>query len=126
MSTVATETNAVADRIAEFWTEENYSGYGLAKPVNASLKALDIKVVDKNGEVVVKQLPPQMFYTYTSDEKQYIKTDENRRVSREDGILWLLKYLNKHFSDQLTPPTDESSEVQDAYDALEALDETTE
>jgi hypothetical protein len=46
-----------------------------------------------------KKLPPQMFYTYTSPEKNYIKATTNaagkRKVELADLQSWYDKYTNK-------------------------------
>lgn len=60
--------------------------YAASKMVNAQLKELGID----------KELPPQMFYTYTR--KNYIKsiTVNNKiRITQDDLTTWFVGYVNK-------------------------------
>ena len=65
--------------------------YACAKVVNEKLKEAGIK----------KQLPPQMFYSYTTGRlrkglRPLIECDEKGRVSIEDLDAWFEKYLAKN------------------------------
>lgn len=68
--------------------EDSYSPYQCAKVINDEFVS---KGIDK-------QLPPQMFYTYTK--KGYIKSfkDENDkpRVNHSDLVEWFVKYCQKN------------------------------
>jgi hypothetical protein len=70
-------------------TMTSISPYKCASIVNEWLKADNID----------KKLPPQMFYTYTSPEKNYIKATTNaagkREVKLEDLQKWYDKYSQK-------------------------------
>lgn len=72
----------------------SYSPYQCATLVNAQLKEQGIE----------KQLPPQMFYTYTK--KEYIASfrDANNkvRVTHEALTEWFTKYINKHHNNNTT------------------------
>lgn len=69
-------------------TVSKLTAYECSKVVNSKLKELDIKVADK-----VKQLPPQMFYTYVG--KGYIPSDEHNLVTVTDLAQWFKDYLPK-------------------------------
>jgi hypothetical protein len=71
------------------------SPYGACKIVNKWL-------ADKN---IVKELPPQMFYTYTKANKKgktYIPVTEDRKIKIEDLQSWFTAYFNKNFVTQVT------------------------
>src|SRR5882762_7822734 len=99
---------AIANKIVTSFSADLYqTPYALARDVNKALKALDVKAVDKKtNELVVKQLPPQMIYTYTAPDKQYIKSDDQRRVTKANAIEWLVRYVKKNFADQLVDTTE--------------------
>ena len=73
------------------FVEETYSPYGLNKVVNAILATIAFENEEK-----AKVLPPQMFYNYTK--KGFIKSDENKKIAREECIRWTTKYLVKLYS----------------------------
>lgn len=84
-----TEQQTTEVTLADLFTEETYSPYGLSVLVNEILTAAGIE----------KELPPQMFYNYTA--KGYIETvdgnkGKGRKVSKEKALEWTERYLQKH------------------------------
>lgn len=87
METEALEIETERD-LGTYFEAETYSPYALAKVVNKILSDAQIE----------KQLPPQMFYQYTSKGRIATINDERgskRQVAREDAIEWTEKYLSK-------------------------------
>lgn len=59
---------------------------------------------------VDKQLPPQMFYNYTTarinkGKAPFIEVDENNKITEEGLKTWAEKYLAKHVKVDEAPAT---------------------
>jgi hypothetical protein len=77
--------------IADYFTADEYSPYGLCKVVNKILVAVGLD----------KELPPQMFYLYAkhgtkSQAPGYIQTVD-KKVLKDEAIRWTEQYLVKQF-----------------------------
>jgi hypothetical protein len=84
-------------------TEAPVSPYGAAKIVNKWLS-------DKG---VAKELPPQMFYTYTKPNKKgktYIPVNKERKITIEDLRAWFDGYYNKNFGQPQVPEVEAQDE----------------
>lgn len=101
---------------------ESVTAYNAAKAVNNVLTQAGI--VDTNIKSkrygLIKQLPPQMFYNYTTarinkDEKPLIECDENGRILVSALTEWTKRYLQKQVD-----KTEENVPVLDVFEAVES------
>src|SRR5689334_8774382 len=95
------------NEIANYFVNATYSPYGMCKIVNKILHDIDADL---------KELPAPMFYTYVK--KGFIPS-ENKLVSRDDAIVWVVKYLTKRFGITEAPSTVEAVNMNEINEALE-------
>lgn len=95
--------------IAEYFTAETYSPYGVIKHVNKVLKDLGID----------KVLPGPMGYTYCK--KGYIATidTEKKVVTREAAIEWTEKYVGRLAAKMVLMSEKETEEVEETTEETE-------
>ena len=72
------------------------SPYGAAKIVNGWLK--EYNETKQADQPTLKALPPQMFYSYVA--KEYIPSDEDKKINQEDLKKWFDGYLTKKVSNE--------------------------